>query len=124
MSVSDLLGQTIKGATVLRRLEYTDESGHSRYELKCSCGNTYINNRRNLKRAKVNKCKDCNKLERQQLILRARKKKKPFVFPEYRKCKSCYKSKLYAMYFPHGRHTCKKCSNIGRGAYYHRSVSE
>jgi len=93
----------------------------------CPCGIMYSNAARNLRRNSDNVCPVCNKLARSKILKKGRDKAEKvnssWKSPETRHCKSCLEEKPYGE-FPPKRHTCKKCSNIGRMAYYYNNTEE
>lgn len=115
------VGKKFKNAFVLEKLKSCPEYGNARYKVICQCGKTFIGISRNMRRNKYNQCGDCKREMNKSLCNKAVLKRKPWREPDFRKCKGCLLIKNYSE-FPPKRHTCKKCSNIGRLAYYYNKT--
>jgi len=108
------------GSTLLHEIPGHDYQGR-RYQLRCDCSKEFKAYKRNVKRSKVVCCIECRVKLKQLEMSKARANKVKWVAPLLRTCKSCSLVKTYKDDFPHGKHTCKKCCNIGRLAYYYNS---
>lgn len=107
---------------ILKRIG-TDNFGSKLFLAVCSCGETFKVSSKQISRNKTAvKCRACQTLQRKSQIAAAVAKKKTWIEPETRTCRSCGVCGPVGD-FPGKRNTCRKCHNVGRNAYYHLKKS-